>query len=243
MRRVVLVTGGSSGIGEAIVKLFASFGYDVVINYNTNEYKAFSVEKDIKDKFNVSTLCIKADISDEMQVNDMINKVIDVFGHIDVLVNNAGISIDCDFLDKTVSNFKKILDVNLIGPFLVSKCVSKYMKVNGGVIINIGSNAGIYNNYKYSMDYDAAKAGLHMLTKDLAIELGPKIRVNAVAPGWVNTPMNQSLDVDYIESETNKIIMGRFAEPYEIAKVVYFLASDDASYINGAVIVVDGGRK
>lgn len=242
MGKVVLVTGGSSGIGEACVRLFASRGYDVVINYNSNEEKTRGIALDIEEEYGISTLCIKADVSDEVQVKEMVEKVILEFGHIEVLVNNAGIAIDSDFTDKTVSNFKRILDVNLIGPFLVSKYVFPYM-TKGSSIVNVGSNAGIDNNYQYSMDYDASKAGVHMLTKDLAIEFGPEVRVNAVAPGWVNTPMNKELDADYIKEEQRKIVMERFADPKEIAKVIYFLASDEASYINGSVIVVDGGRK
>lgn len=244
MRDVVLVTGGSSGIGEATVKLFASRGFDVVINYNNNEESATSIAKDIEEEYGISTLCIKADVSDEEQVKKMVDKVIDEFGHIDVLVNNAGIAIDSDFSDKTVSNFRRILDVNLVGPFLVSKYVSHYMlKQEKGSIVNVGSTNGIDSFYTYSMDYDASKAGVHILTKDLAIEFGPKIRVNAVAPGWVMTPMNSELDDDYIKGEHERIALDRFAEAEEIAKVIYFLASDEASYVNGAVMVVDGGRK
>lgn len=243
MNRVVLVTGGSSGIGEATVRLFASYGYDVVINYNSGEDRAIRIAKDIEEKYNISTLCIKADVSNEDEVKDMVDRVINKFGRIDVLVNNAGIAIDSDFSDKTVSNFRKILDVNLIGTFIVSKYVSKYMLEYGGSIVNVGSTNGIDSFYTYSMDYDASKAGIHILTKDLAIEFSPSIRVNAVAPGWVETPMNSELDLDYMNDEKNKIALGRFAKPEEIAKVIYFLASDEASYVNGSVIVVDGGRK
>ena len=244
MRKVVLVTGGSSGIGEATVRLFASRGFDVVINYNSNEMSANNIARDIEEKYDISTLCIKADVSDEIQVKNMIDRVIEIFGHIDILVNNAGIAIDSEFNDKTVSNFRRILDVNLIGPFLVSKYVSRYMlKQDSGCIVNVGSTNGIDSFYAYGMDYDASKAGLHILTKDLAIELGPNVRVNAVAPGWVNTPHNSELDGEYIKEEEKKIILNRFAKPEEIAKVIYFLASDEASYVNGAVVVVDGGRK
>ena len=140
-----------------------------------------------------------------------------------------------------MDNFKRILDVNLIGVFLVSKHVFPYMEK--GSIVNISSTNGIDSNYTYSMDYDASKAGVNILTRDLAIEFGPSVRVNAVAPGWVDTPHNKGLDLDYIKAEEEKIVLGRFAVPSEVAKVVYFLASPDASYINGSVIVVDGGRK
>ena len=122
------------------------------------------------------------------------------------------------------------------------KYVSKYMLERGsGSIVNVGSMNGIDSYYTYSMDYDASKAGLHILTKDLAVLFAPVIRVNAVAPGWVGTPMNRNLDADYIKNEEFKIALGRFALPEEIANVIYFLASDEASYINGTVIKVDGG--
>lgn len=244
MARVVLVTGSSSGIGEATVKLFASRGDDVVIHYYSGKERAQKIAEDISLEYGVKTLCVGADIANEDAVKEMIDKVILEFGRIDVLVNNAGIAIDSDFTDKTVSNFKRILDVNLVGPFIVSKCVSKYMlKQESGVIVNVGSTNGIDSYYTYSMDYDASKAGLHILTKDLAIEFGPNIRVNAVAPGWVMTPMNEELDDDYMKEEQAKVALGRFAQPMEIAKVIYFLASNEASYVNGSIIVADGGRK
>ena len=243
MRKVVLVTGGSSGIGEACSRLYASCGYDVVINYSSNEERAENLVKELSGLYSVRVEAIKADVSSEEDVCKMIESIIEKFGYIDVLINNAGIAIDSDFSDKKVSDFRRIIDVNLIGPFIVSKYVSKYMSNRGGSIINVGSTNGIDSYYTYSMDYDASKAGLHILTKDLAIELAPNIRVYAVAPGWVNTPHNNNLDSDYVKEEENKITLGRFAEPSEIAKVIYFLSSDDASYINGSVIVVDGGRK
>lgn len=244
MRKVVLVTGGSRGIGEAVARLFASKGYNIVINYSSNEEKADSLAIELSNLYGVGVKSIKADVSNEEDVKQMVGAIIAEFGYIDVLVNNAGIAIDSDFSDKRVSDFRRILDVNLVGPFVVSKYVSKYMmKRRMGSIVNVGSTNGIDSFYTYSMDYDASKAGLHILTKDLAIEFAPNIRVNAVAPGWVNTSHNKNLDEEYIKEEEKKITLGRFAEPSEIAKVIYFLASDDASYINGSVIVADGGRK
>ena len=130
-----------------------------------------------------------------------------------------------------------------VAPFLVSKYVSKIMLQNKkGSIINVSSTNAIDSYYPYSMDYDSSKAGLNILTKNLSVELAPYIRVNAIAPGWINTPMNEYLDKNFKEKEINKIALNRFAEPIEIAKIIYFLASDDASYINGSIIVADGGR-
>ena len=134
----------------------------------------------------------------------------------------------------------KTLDVNLIGPFLLSRKCSKYMP-KGSSIIMISSTNGIDTYYPYSIDYDASKAGLISLMHNLSLEYSPNIRVNAIAPGWVNTDMNKELDNEYVDKECKKILLGRFAEPEEIAKVVYFLTSEDASYINNSVIRVDGG--
>ncbi len=245
MKKVVLVTGASSGIGMATAKLFASRGDDVVIHYCTNGKQAKELALELEEAYGGKFFVVQADVSVEDEVKLMVERVIREYGHIDVLVNNAGIAIDSDFSMKTVENFRRIIDVNLIGPFLMSKYVSKYMKEQGnGVIVNVGSTNGIDSYYPYSMDYDASKAGLHVLTKDLAIELSPDIRVNAVAPGWTMTEAVQNdLDVDYLREEEKKIILERFAEPIEIAKVIYFLASDEASYVNGTVLVCDGGRK
>ena len=146
------------------------------------------------------------------------------------------------FEDKTVENFRKILDVNLIGSFIVSKEVGKYMlKQKSGSIVNVSSTNGIDTYYEYSLDYDASKAALISLTHNLSEYYSPYVRVNAVAPGWVNTEMNKELDEDYIAEECDSIYLKRFAEPEEIAKAIYFLASDDASYINNEVLRVDGG--
>lgn len=244
MNKVVLVTGASSGIGEATVRLFASRGFDVIIHYCNGSGRAMKLSREIENAYFVKTFCVQADISVFDDVKCMVDNVIQEFGRIDVLVNNAGIAIDSDFLDKDGTSFRKTLDVNLIGPFLVSKYVFKYMEKQGsGSIVNVGSTNGINSYYPFSLEYDASKAGIHILTKDLAVEFGPNIRVNAVAPGWVDTPMNVSLSEDFMKIEQEKIVLDRFASSMEIAKVIYFLASDEASYVNGSVIVVDGGRK
>lgn len=244
MSKVVLITGASRGIGKSTAHYFAKNNYNVVINYLSSEDKALELKNSLEQKYNVSCLAIKADVSSEEEVKQMIEKIIHKYGHIDTLVNNAGIAIDTTLEDKTVGNFNKILQTNLVGTFLVSKYVSHYMKKQKkGVIVNVSSTNSIDSYYPYSMDYDSSKAGVNLLTKNLAIELSPNIRVNAVAPGWVMTDMTKELDEAYLKEEENKIALGRFAEPIEIAKVIYFLASDDASYINGSIIVADGGRK
>lgn len=242
--KVVLITGASRGIGAEAAKVFASNNYNVVINYNNSPDVALKLKEEIENKYHVTAICIKCDVSNELEVKSMVEKAIDTFGHIDVLVNNAGIAIDTTFEDKTAENFRKILDTNLIGTFIVSKYVGKNMLENkSGAIINVASTNGMDTIYPESLDYDASKAGVISLTKNLALQYAPYIRVNAVAPGWVNTDMNKELDQAFIEKENEKILLNRFAQPEEIAKVIYFLATPDASYINSEVIRIDGGFK
>ncbi len=242
MNKTVLVTGASRGIGRATIIEFAKNGYNVAINYVKDDDAANELKSFLNENYDVKVVTIKADVSDEQEVKKMVDYVINHFGKIDVLVNNAGIAIDTMFEDKTKENFKRILDVNLIGPFLVSKEVGKYMMENKcGSIVNVSSTNAMETYYTYSLDYDASKAGLISLTHNLSLHFSPYVRVNAVAPGWVNTQMNKELDDNYVKEECEKIYQKRFAEPKEIAKAIYFLASDDASYINNEVLRVDGG--
>lgn len=234
---VVLVTGSSKGIGRETIIKYAKEGYDVVINYNNSKEEALLLEEEIK-KYKVKSLCIKADISNEEEVINMINTIKEEFNTLDVLINNAGIAIDTTFEDKTVDNFRRILDVNLIGTFLVSKYASKIM--NKGVIINVSSTNGIDTVYPESLDYDASKAGVISLTHNLAKQFAPNIRVNAICPGWVKTEMNKELDDEFINNELSKIKLNRFAEPSEIADAIYNISI--CTYINDSIIRVDGGE-
>ncbi len=240
--KVVIITGASKGIGKATALLFAKEGAKVVINYFSSEKQAFSVVEEIG-KIGSEAIAVKCDVSKEGEVKEMIQKTINKFGKIDILVNNAGIVYDVPIFEKTVEQqWKKTLDVNLIGTFLCSKYASKYMlKNDNGKIINISSTNGINYFSPESADYDASKAGVINLTNNLAKELAPKIQVNSVAPGWVDTEMNKDLPKDFIEEEMEKIYLKRFAKPEEIAKSILFLASDDASYITGSILKVDGG--
>lgn len=242
MRKTVLITGGSRGLGRACALKFAQLDYNIIINYNNSLKEAVSLEAYLKENYNISVLLVKADISKEDEVINMMNVIKNSFQKVDCLVNNAGIAIDTLFEDKTVQNFRKIIDVNLIGTFLVSKHIGFLMlKEKSGTIINVSSTNAIDTYYPYSLDYDASKAGVISLTHNLARQFAPYIRVNCVAPGWINTEMNKELDKEFIEEENKKILLGRFSEPSEIANVIAFLASDEASYINGSVIRVDGG--
>lgn len=238
----VLVTGGSRGIGEAISREFAKKGHNVIINFKNSIDRAEELKEELEAEYGVSVMLAQADITDEVSVENMIDEIITELGSIDVLVNNAGIVIDREFEDRTLQDWKETLNVNLIAPFLLTKLVgSEMVKQEHGSIVNISSTNGINTYYPTSVDYDASKAGLISLTYDSAVQFAPYVRVNCVAPGWVDTEMNDELPEDFVKSETERILVKRFAEPEEIAKAVYFLASEDASFINGTVLKVDGG--
>ena len=242
--KVVLITGASRGIGAATAKEFAKNNYNVVINYNYSLKEAENLKKELETNYKVKVLTIKCDVSKEEEVKNMVKKTVNELGTIDVLVNNAGIAIDTLFEDKSVENFRRTLDVNLIGTFLVSKYVGEIMlQKQNCSIVNVSSNAAFDDYYPMSLDYDASKAGVISLTHNLALQFSPFVRVNAVAPGWVTTDMTKELSQEFIDEENKKIMLNRFAKPEEIAKVIYFLASDSASYINNEVIRIDGGFK
>jgi len=241
MNKVVLITGGSSGIGKETVYKFAKNGYDVIFTYNKSKETSKTIEKDIKSSYNVNIYSIKCDISMENDVKSLANFVKDKTNKIDVLVNNAGIAIDNLFEEKTVEEFKKVIDTNLIGTFSVIKYLGNLIN-DGGSIINISSTNAIDSYYIESIDYDASKIGIISLTHNLAKYYAPKIRVNCICPGWVDTLMNKDLSKEQKDRENKKILLNRFAKPSEIANVIYFIASDEGSYINDAIIKVDGGR-
>ncbi len=242
MNKVVLVTGSQRGIGAASIREFASHNYNVIIDYIEEESKALALKQEVEEKYHVQAKVIYGDVRNEKDIDALVTESIKEFGHIDVLVNNAGIAIDKEFKDRNLTDWYDTLNTNLIGAYIVSKRVGlEMLKRKEGKIINIASTNGINAFFPTSIDYDASKAGLINLTHNLALEYAPFINVNAVAPGWVNTEMNADLPQELVCEETNKIYLKRFAEPEEIAKVIYFLATDDAKYINSEVIKVDGG--
>lgn len=198
------------------------------------------LKKYVEDNYKIEALTIKADVSNEIEVKEMISTILSEFGNIDVLVNNAGIVYDRSFEKIKIEEFEKTLKTNVIGAFVVAREVSKYMK-NGGAIVNVSSTNGTKTISPECLDYNISKIGLQSLTRDLAFQFKPNIRVNAIAIGWADTDMNKDLPKDYIEEENAKIYLERFAEPEEIAKTIFFLASSAASYINGEIITIDGG--
>lgn len=237
--KTVLITGSSRGLGKAIAELFAQNKYNVILNSKTSNLD--DLVNELKDKYQTKIIGIKCDISNEQEVALMFQRVITEFDSIDCVINNASICHDNDILSKTKEEFESVISTNLTGTFLVSKYAAKYMTT--GNIVNIASTNGIDTNYPESIDYDASKAGIISLTHNFAKYLAPNIRVNCIAPGWINTDMTKDLENNFKNQELNKIMLSRFAEPQEIANVVYFVASDEASYINDSIIRVDGGVK
>lgn len=241
-KKVVLVTGSSKGLGRDTIKLFASKGYNVVINYNHSFKEANELAKYIDENYDVEYLLIKCDISNADEVIEMKNKILEKFNKLDILVNNAGISIDKDLDDMNIIDYKKIIDTNMLGTFNTSRILGSLMYENkAGSIINISSTDSIDTYYGYGLMYDSTKAAINSLTHNFSKIFSPYVRVNAVAPGWINTSMNEKMDEEFRKDQEDKIYIKRFAETREIANIIYFLASDESSYINNEIIRVDGG--
>lgn len=243
-KKVVFITGGAKGIGASIARKMASEDYNIAVNYLTSEKEAQNLKQEIEDSFPVSVKIIQGDISNEEEVKRMVEEITTTFGRLDCLVNNASICQDNYYNEKSGIEFQNVLNTNLVGTFLTCKYVGEVMlKQKSGRIINISSTNGIDTNETYSMDYDASKSGVISLTHNFAKALAPFVLVNAVAPGWVSTEVVLEMNPTYLEEEKKKCILERFGNPEEIANVVAFLASDEASYINSSVIRVDGGLK
>lgn len=245
MNKVVLVTGGAQGIGKAIVLELAKNHYDVVINYLTSSKAAALLEEEIKNNYDVRVMTIQADVSKEEEVDTMISLIEKEWGGVDILVNNAAVDLSNLFHLKTADEFRKTLDVNVVGAFNCSKRVYRHMlDQEYGRIINISSTNGINTYYPMCIDYDASKAALISLTHNLAFEYGPYINVNAIAPGFIGTDNElDGYDEEFLKEEQEKIMVNRYGKPEEVAYLVKFLVSDEANFINNTIIRIDGGQK
>ena len=232
--KICIVTGAAQGIGAATVKKFAAEGA-IVVGCD----RRFGV---VKDTIEGASETYAVDVTDRAQVDAMVAAVLARHGRIDVLVNNAGITKDARLVKMTLQQFDAVIDVNLRGVFHCAQAVANTMIEQGrGVILNASSVVGIYGNFGQT-NYAAAKFGVIGFTKTWSRELGPKgIRVNAVAPGFVETPILATIPDKVLQHMKEQVPLGRLAQPEEIANVYAFLASDEASYINGAVIEVSGG--
>jgi 3-oxoacyl-[acyl-carrier protein] reductase len=237
----VLITGASRGIGRAIALYFAKNGAKVAVNYSGSEAKANEVVEEIKANGGTA-FSIKADISSSEDVTNMVKSVIDEFGSLDVLVNNAGITRDNLLMRMKEEDWDAVINTNLKGVFLTTKAVTRQMmKQRNGRIINIASIVGVSGNAGQA-NYVAAKAGVIGLTKTTAKELSSRgITVNAIAPGFIETDMTGKLEEGIKEDMLRNIPLARFGQPDDIAAAAAFLASDSSSYITGQTLHVDGG--
>lgn len=240
---VALITGSTGGLGKEIALTFAKDGFDIILHYHNDEVGVLNLASDIRNKYKRTVRMYKADLTKEEEITKMVENIKTDYFSLDVLVNNAAICKDTDLMLKDKKDFLEVMNVNLIAPFLLSKQFYPLLKDAGGTIINISSNNALNSYYAESIDYDASKKALISLTNNLALSFAPEVRVNCLCPGWINTKMNKDLDETFKKQEEEKIFLKRFAEPEEIANVVSFLASSKASYINNAVITVDGGVK
>ena len=243
MNKVVLITGAAKGIGRAIALELAQHGYDIVINYHTSRDAAYDLQKQIMD-MNVRCLVVQADVSREDEVESMITTINSEMGGVDILINNAAVDLSNLFDLKTAEEFRRVLDVNVVGAYNCAKAVYRHMLDNHyGRIINISSTNGINTYYPMCIDYDASKAALISLTHNLATQFAPYINVNAVAPGFIGTESElDGYDPQFLKEEEAKIMVGRYGKPEEVAHLVRFLISDEADYINNTVIRIDGGQ-
>lgn len=239
-RKKALITGGNTGIGKVIAQTIAE-DYDIAVNYISQEEEAEDLKKELEEK-GAEVLLLKADVSSFDECTEMFDRIKKEWGGLDLLVNNAGITRDNLILRMTPEDFQSVIDVNLTGTFNCMKLASRMMaKKRSGKIISISSIVGLHGNVGQT-NYAASKAGVIGMTKTLAKELaGRNVTVNAIAPGFIRTAMTDQLNDDIKESLLSTIPMKKFGESEDVAKVAAFLASEDADYITGQVISVDGG--
>lgn len=241
MNKVAFITGATRGIGKQIAITFAREGYDIAINYRKENEELENAKREIEEN-NVKCLTVQGDVSNFEDCERCVNEIIEEYGKIDVLVNNAGITKDTLLMRMKKEDFESVIDINLVGTFNVTKnVISHMMKARSGRIINISSVVGVSGNAGQT-NYSASKAGIIGFTKSLAKEVGSRgILVNAVAPGFIETQMTDVLKDEIKEEIAKSIPVKRMGVAQDVANVVKFLASDDSSYITGQVIHVDGG--
>lgn len=232
---VALVTGSSKGIGSSTIEVFAKNGYDVVINYNTDYKSALELKKYIIDKYKVKATIVKCDISNEIEVSNMINSVLDEFSNIDILINNAGIALDNEIMNKTKDEFMRVLEVNVVGTFLVTKEILNKCKVN--TIINVSSTDSIDTYNEISIDYSISKSGINLFTKILSDKY-KNIKVCAVLPNWVDTASVKEMDPVYLSNELKRINQRELIRSSEVADMIYKIVVDD-SIKSGSFIRID----
>ena len=241
--KVAIVTGSSRGIGLAIARRFAAEGAAVVINYVGQASAAAAAVGEIE-AAGGRALAIQADVSRSADVDRLIRETRAHFGRIDILVNNAGVMVTKGVLETTEDDWDRTIDVNLKGAYLCSKAVAPVMiDQEGGTIINISSNSGLYHPSAMRFtEYVTSKAGMNGHTKALALALGPHVSVNAICPGWIRTDMTEEIDEEVHARILAETALGRWGTPDDVAASAAFLASSDAAFITGELLIVAGGR-
>jgi 3-oxoacyl-[acyl-carrier protein] reductase len=241
--KVAIVTGASRGIGRAIAERFAAEGARVVVNAVSRMANARVVVDAIAAQGG-EAMAVQADVSRSPDVADLTAATLDRFGRIDILVNNAGVMVTQGVLDTSEDDWDRTIDVNLKGPYLCSKAVAPIMIGQGrGTIINMSSNSGLYHPSAMRFtEYVVSKAGLNGLTKAMALALGPQVTVNAICPGWIRTDMVEVIDPAVQQRILDETALNRWGTPDDIAGAAVFLASADADFITGELLIVAGGR-
>ena len=241
--QIAIVTGASRGIGKSVAEVFAQEGAKLVINYKASESGALAVVNEIRKKGG-QAIHVKADVSKVEDVKRLVKTTVDNFGRIDILVNNAGVMFVDDFLESTEDTWDKTMDINLKGAYLCSKEVAPIMlKQKRGKIIMMSSNSGLYHpSAMRFVEYVTSKAGMNGLTKALALRLGPYITVNAICPGYIKTEMVAHNDPETERRLIEETALRRFGTPGEVASSAVFLASSEAEFITGELLIVAGGR-
>ncbi len=234
----VVITGGGSGIGATTAERFLAEGARVAVIDNSPE----AIQR-VRESLSDLDLAIEADVSDPGAVGSAFDRLDERWGGIDVLISNAGISVRNTFMEITLEQWRKVIDVNLTGTFLVGQAAAQRMLGgDGGVILNMGSTNGI-TGYPFYADYNASKAGVIELTRSMALELAPTIRVNVVCPGFIVTPMQEAeYTPEMLRAFEDMVPLQRVGTPAEVAGLFAFLASDEAGFISGQTIVIDGGE-
>ncbi len=241
--KIAIVTGASRGIGRAIAMRYAAEGARVVVNYVANADLAAEVVEEIRQSGG-DAFAVAADVSNRADVERLVQATLDHYGRVDILVNDAGVMINKSVLETTEDDWDRTIDINLKGAYLCSKAVAPIMmKQQGGTIVNISSNSGLYHPSAMKFtEYVVSKAGMNGLTKAMALAFGPYITVNAICPGWIRTDMVEEIDPATQQRILDETALARWGTPDDIAASAVFLASADAAFITGELLIVAGGR-
>ena len=241
--KVAIVTGASRGIGRAIAERFAVEGARVTVNYVAGASDAAAVVAGITARGG-DAIAVRADVSQGGDAHDLVAATMEHFGRIDILVNNAGVHVAKGVLETSEDDWDRTIDVNLKGPYLLSKEVAPIMiRQEAGTIINMSSNSGLYHPSAMRFtEYVVSKAGLNGLTKAMALAFGPHITVNAICPGWIRTDMLEEIDPEVHQRILAETALARWGTPEDIAASAVFLASSEAAFITGELLIVAGGR-